>query len=868
MPEWIPRHIWGLPAVLVGVLGIALSAPARGDSAEPQELLKNPRFQPPYAVQPAPTGKGQVTGQIAAGWADNSDWADVTVNYSQSAEGAHGGCSAQKIEVKDVRGDHVQFVQEFPVQRGHVYALSVWLRGTPDSVVSLLLRQAPSPYTAYQEKAIILDDTWRQVKITALALDAGDAFFMVLISAAATVYVDDASALDMTGAVSGAPRIAGNLLPDSSFEAGLGAGWSVRCESYSACTSTALEFVDPRPALDAAAAADRKRSIRATLPCAGFLTITSPLVPYNYGRRHTASIWLKASMPGASARLELLGATESQFFPLTTSWERCALTTVIPYGEATRLTVTAATPEAASGRANSCAGTIWFGAAELREEGQEAPAAGEPPQVELTLRCDRPGGVFFDGEAALLRVASANAPEAATLRASVLDLYGHASQLRPQPASQKQLIIAPDAAPQKRGVFKVTAQLFSPGGAAVSPPVQQVFARLPHPREIDPEKSFFGVHVPLAQEYIQIARAIGARWCRIHDASWATKWPVVEPRPGEFVFYDEEVEAVTRAGIKILGMLDGGPVWASVKPRATSGYFSNYNEVDAPDAQAEWRNYVEKVVSHYRGKINHWEVWNEPWGGTFSPGPPERYGKLLREAYPVARQANPDVVIVGIDTERGMDEFTEWALKACGGSNSYDAFSYHDYYSALYGGPNPQPARDAAAYRAFQLKYGQARPVWMTEGAPAEGIQSFYWPLGQEQATRSQLARTIRFDVTLMAAGVQHSFYYTLHADPPEGEFTLTALEHDRTIRPLLAARAVLASLVDGAECLGRSEPVAGVDCYGFRQADGKRIDVLWSHDGRPHTVAAPKEAEVLDALGNPLAANVDLGREPVYFVR
>jgi hypothetical protein len=848
-------------------VGVALSMPAREDPAGARELLKNPGFEPPYVAQPAPTGKGQVTGKIAAGWEDNSDWADVTVDYSQATEGAHGGRSAQRIAVKEVRSGHVQFVQAFAVQRGRVYALSAWLKGTPDTIVALVFRQAPSPYLVYQQRTAVLADEWRQVKITGVASESGTAFLMVMISGSATVLVDDASAADMTEAVNTAPPFAGNLLPDSSFEAGLGAGWNVRCTADAARMGL-VEFLDPRAALDATTAADGKCSMRVALPCAGSVIISSPLVLYHYGRAHTASIQLKADAPGATARLELMGAAQSKSFHLTTSWQRCALTTAIPYGEATRLTVVVDIPEAGADAAGDGAGTIWFGAADLRE-GDQKPPAGEPPQVELALRVDRPGGIFFDDEAAVVHVATANAPDGAALRASVLDLYGRTTQLKPQPASQAELTVAPDATPHKRGMFKVTARILGADGAAVSPPVQQVFARLPHPRQIDSEKSFFGVHIPLGPEYVQIARAIGAHWTRIHDASWVTKWPVVEPRPGEFVFCDEGVDAVTKGGIKILGMLDGGPVWASVKPRATSGYRSNYNLVDAPDAHAEWKKYVEKTVWHYKGKIDYWEVWNEPWGEDFSPGPPEVYGRLLREAYPVAKEANPGAVILGIDTCRGMDSFTETALRVCGGSSSYDVFSYHDYYSVFYGGPNPQTARDAASYRALQQKYGEVKALWMSEGAPDEGIQSFYWPLGEEQATRSQLARTIRSDVTLMASGVQHAFYYTLHADPPEGMMTWIALEHDRTIRPLLAGRAVLASLVDGAECLGRSEPAAGLDCYGFRQTDGERVDVLWSYDGQAHAVAAPKEGEALDALGNPIAGTgaLEVGTEPVYFV-
>ena len=148
--------------------------------------------------------------------------------------------------------------------------------------------------------------------------------------------------------------------PDSSFEAGLGAGWSVRCELASASLSAAFEPMDPRPVLYATTAADQTHSVKVDLPGDDDRFRSSG---YNYGLPHTAGIWLKASAPGASARLELLESTQTKSFHLTSSWQHCALTTVIPYGDFTRLTR----------RTLPAAGTIWFGDP---REGETRPVMG------------------------------------------------------------------------------------------------------------------------------------------------------------------------------------------------------------------------------------------------------------------------------------------------------------------------------------------------------------------------------------------------------------------------------------------------------------------------------------------------------------
>lgn len=85
-----------------------------------------------------------------------------------------------------------------------------------------------------------------------------------------------------------------------------------------------------------------------------------------------------------------------------------------------------------------------------------------------------------------------------------------------------------------------------------------------------------------------------------------------------------------------------------------------------------------------------------------------------------------------------------------------------------------------------------------------------------------------------------------------QGPGNHNAVEHDRTVRPNSAARAVPTSPVDGARGLGRTEPVKGVDAFDFGQADGAR--------GHP-----ARKRESLDMMGNPMPAGpAKPGLEPI----
>ncbi|NUQ00465.1 MAG: hypothetical protein HUU35_11490 [Armatimonadetes bacterium] len=817
------------------------------------EMLTNGGFEPPYQTVNTVNAKASITGALAEGWSDNSSWAEVGVVYGEQRQAPHGGTSCQRIDVREVRSGGVQLTQPAQLLTDHSYAASLWIRGETPVMVRFQLRLGPAPYTSFAGKEVLAGPEWQRVDLFARLRQPAQALLMILPAAPGVIEVDDASLADVTEAVSDAPPLRGNLLPNGSFEAGLGAGWSVRVRGAALpWVAARSEFADPR-AVVAAGGADGQQALQVTIPPQMAALIASPRVAYRYGHPYTASVALKSDREVA-VELELEGGPKANV-RVGNRWQRHEVSGLMPYGHQTRLWL----------RCWSDNVTLQADAAQLTEGA--TPTGYQPAwPLELALRVPRPGSVFFEAEPAEVEVRTAGAlPRGATLYSTLTELNGEECDLPAVPLPASSFTIPPLVA-RPQGMFRVLSQVFA-GDQPLSPAVSVVFARLPRPRELDPEKSYFGVHIPLAPEYFAIARAIGARWTRIHDASGITKWPMAEPERDQFQFFDEPVDAARAAGLRILGMLDGAPPWASVKPKATTGYFAVYNHPDAPDAMARWENYVARVVEHYRGRIDHWEVWNEPWGDSFAPGSPEVYGELLRRAAPVARAANPQAVILGIDTYRGRPAFTNTAL-ATAGLESFDIFSYHDYNNSLYGGPVDQARQQVEQFTADQAKLGQPRPIWSSEGGPGE-IGSFYGWTGDGLAPRLQGAQVVRFDVCAMSAGVQKFFYYTLHADPASEVAAFCGLEHDRAIRPAMAARAVLASLVDGATPFGRSEPAEGLEAFAFRQTDGSMVSVVWSMDGRPHPLTVPAESRALSLMGNPLAGpTVSVTMEPIYLLQ
>ncbi|CAN5761433.1 hypothetical protein BH09VER1_BH09VER1_13260 [soil metagenome] len=815
--------------------------------------LKNSSLEGPYLNLPPPGAgkKSQITGSIANGWGDNSGWADVEIAYAPDTERTHSGKMAQRISVGRVAGGAVQFVQDVEFKKG-IYAYSVWLRGMPGTTVNLVLRRM-DPATQYASTTATLSDGWQQFTVAGVVPEDAHGLLMLITKSPATFWVDDARLQDLTNAASSAEPHKGNLLTAGSFEAGLSFGWRVGTSG-----NMKNRFADLRPISDDTTATAGTHSIRIEIPAGDTTEMSSPAMPFNINRPHTFSVDLKASLPNTPVTVWLDGMENKVSWSVGTEWKRYTFTATPPYGEFTHVNLNCSPPEGSPAR------TLWVDGAQLEEGDKASPYQAAFPH-ELTLHINRPGSVVLDGEKEKVFVnVGPPAPEGARLKLSVVDLYGNKREIAdvPLPAENFDL---PDYEVNPRGMFKLHGEVVDKDGKAISAPSEMVWARLPKPREIDPEKSFFGIHIPLTKDFIALCRATGTRWTRLHDSSMIGKWAIEEPKQGQWEFHDDGVTAAHDGGMAILGLLDGAPAWASKKPRAATGYWSVWN---IPDGTANWENYVRTVAAHYKGRIDYWEIWNEPWGEWWlgAGGKPEGYAELMKTAYKAAKEVNPNAHIVGVDTYRG----NPWAANvlAASGLDSFDGFSYHDYSEALYGGPESQAHLDAKQYNDAQSKYGTPKQLWDTEGGP--GIMgSFYLPEAGGLGPRQQLAQSVRFDVTSMAAGVKAFFLYAIHREGPMGVGNYNAIEHDRAIRPILAARAVLASLVDGAKCLGRTEPMKGVDSYQFEQTDGQQISVVWSYDGGTHEVPIPDGSHGLDVLGNPLPGGmIKVGVEPVYFIK
>jgi hypothetical protein len=184
------------------------------------------------------------------------------------------------------------------------------------------------------------------------------------------------------------------------------------------------------------------------------------------------------------------------------------------------------------------------------------------------------------------------------------------------------------------------------------------------------------------------------------------RWSSLEPRPGEWDFsdWDAYVDDSKAAGKKLLAILAYDVSWLS-------------GESVSPEDLPHFLNYVETVVTRYKGRINAYEIWNESNLRRFWQRSDDDFFALTAATAQLIRRLDPDAAIVAGSLWRVPVAYTRKLFKS-GAMEYVDAISFHPY--AL----NPGGAVKLYDKLAGLLKEFDFRgEIWVTEiGYPTGGF--------------------------------------------------------------------------------------------------------------------------------------------------
>ena len=168
-----------------------------------------------------------------------------------------------------------------------------------------------------------------------------------------------------------------------------------------------------------------------------------------------------------------------------------------------------------------------------------------------------------------------------------------------------------------------------------------------------------------AARWVPQMQAIGLRYYR----AAATGWPLVEPQQGQWTWeaLDRQMAFLESHGVVFGGLLLGSPRW-NTQDRSGSLPVNNLSA---------WSAYVTALVSHAKGRIRLWEVWNEPPNFTSHDQTPADYARIVASAYAAAKAADP-ACRIGLAAKSAHVNYLAQVIQA-GASNRFDFITLHPY---------------------------------------------------------------------------------------------------------------------------------------------------------------------------------------------
>jgi hypothetical protein len=262
-------------------------------------------------------------------------------------------------------------------------------------------------------------------------------------------------------------------------------------------------------------------------------------------------------------------------------------------------------------------------------------------------------------------------------------------------------------------------------------------------------------------------------------------WSFSEPSRGVYDWsrMDAYVNLAVVHGVKMTYCPVAVPEWAvsdkgtcvvpfAGAPAECSGMVNNIQD---------WDDFTSALVTRYKGKIDAYELWNEPDTSAFT-GTMADMVKLTQHFHDVVRTLDHNALVLSpsYTVSTNLD-----AYFSTGGTKDIDAITFHAYPDA-HGDPELLTRSWISSVRSVMAKYDLAsKPLWNTEASWGSGVS------GQNL----QAAFIARYFILDWSRGVKRTYWYawdnftlgTLY-DPKGRNPSLPAIAYQQVYNWLLGA--------------------------------------------------------------------------------
>lgn len=449
--------------------------------------------------------------------------------------------------------------------------------------------------------------------------------------------------------------------------------------------------------------------------------------------------------------------------------------------------------------------------------------------AETTLSTERPGNLYAHAEPIALQVTSG---ERGDLAWSVVDYDGErVASGKTSVAAGKGTVKLPSLG---RGYYELSWTLGQQAGKVPFGVVTDHSAGPPASGRLNVDGATAWLeHKGRHEQLARILRVMGVGWVRERFS-----WGATEREKGKIEYaykgtdYDKVADAYSGEGVRVYQIWHDSPSWTRPGKTGTRN----------PDDLRDAFNFARRLAQHYKGRVQAWEVWNEP-DISFWPDLGDTFAGLQKAAYLGFKAGDPDLTVLMGSFCRGYCPFDDSLFEA-GIREYFDVFNWHIY------APPERYAPTLSRYLELLSRYDcDDRPVWLTEA----GIRLNATQEGGELSAadeRKQAEFIAPSFAGSLAAGTDRHFFFVYPWYLERG-VQFGSLREDLSPRPGLVAIAAAVDIMGQATYLGQcdfTDPQAGP--WGLVFHNGRqRVLVAWAREEQPVQVDVGAETVELANL-------------------
>lgn len=352
------------------------------------------------------------------------------------------------------------------------------------------------------------------------------------------------------------------------------------------------------------------------------------------------------------------------------------------------------------------------------------------------------------------------------------------------------------------------------------------------------------------QKLFPLLNEAGIKWVRIFP-----EWAQIQPKDGEWDFSlaDSVLKSAKENNLQILGIFLYLAPWVSAKPPSTRAF-------PIKDIKY-WRDYVREAVKRYKGQIKYWEVYNE-FAAFSENGTPKDYAELVKNAYEVAKEIDPECKI-------GMNwnEFDLTSLEKViesGAGGHFDFVCVHPYalLDRVMKGREEAFISMMDNFRKLLRKTGQREdiPLWVSEiGQPARN---------EPASELRQAEALIKAYIICLVQGIERVFWFEGRG-PSYGEggsFGIIGENWEK--RPSFYALQTLTRLLGpNPKYIGWLQISQNSHTFLFQGKNGA-VSISWAM-AEGEEINLPKGVQVLDSTGKTISTTgkLSLPKSPIFLL-